>query len=238
MRGKDKTTTTFKIELIMLVAGYAMETSYAKDASELDIGLEYVVLLMKMRVGTSHALDASELVVSSSDLVAESPIKVKIRICGSQVENLKCGLTMMEVGHPQQRCHLEDSGGPGDQGTEQDGKCDAGVLGVNVHAGQQSHHDVGAPSGQEKEHGLGHRGRSAGEEYQGHQCGGGQGGSDLGYFRGGQGSGHFRNQYETSSTFLSSLDVTHAALLCLLQKAAVGAALDRRGWLLDSCCAS
>ena len=84
VRGKAKTTTTFK-------------TSYAKDASELDIGLEDVVLVMKMRVGTSYALDASELVVSSTDLVAESPVLVKISICGSQLENLKSGLMMIEV---------------------------------------------------------------------------------------------------------------------------------------------
>ena len=170
----------------MLVAGYAMETSYAKEASELDIGLEDVVLVMKMRVGTSYALDASELVVSSTDLVAESPVLVIIRICGSQVENIKSGLMMIEVGHPQQQSLLEDSGGPRDQDAEQDGKCDAGVLGVRVHVGQQSHHDVGAPGGLEGEHGLGHQDRAARVGDQGHQCGGGQGGSELGYFRGGQ----------------------------------------------------
>ena len=206
VRGKDKTTTTFK-------------TSYAKDASELVIGLEDVVLVMKMRVGTSYALDASELVVSSTDLVAESPVLVIIRICGSQVENLKSVLMMIEVGHPQQQSLLEDTVGPRNQDAEQDGKCDAGVLGVREHVGQQSHHDVGAPGGLEGEHGLGHQDRAARVGDQGHQCGGGQRGSDLGYFCGGQGSGDFGNQDKTS-TFLSSPDVAHAAHLCLLQKAA------------------
>lgn len=223
----------------MLVAGQALGASYAMEASKLANMLEDVVLLVEIREESSHARNASALVVCSPVLVAESPVMVKIRICSSRLENLNCGLMVTHVGHPQQQSLPRDSGGPRDQDAEQDGKCDAVGLGVRVHVGQEAHHDLGAPSGQ-GEYGRVHHGRGIGDHVHGHQCGGGRGGSELGYFPGGQESGELRDQYKTSSTFLSSPDVAqHASVLAAKGSCQLFGAVKRH-WAggVASCCSS
>ena len=196
---KDE-ATTYNLELIMLGAvQLTKEASHAIGASELVdywVWVEVVVLWVEIRVGVSHAIGASELAVCSP-VLASSTTLIKNRICPEEQAGQHDILSEGVLGQVLVGCnggvHLRGGHlGRGLYGCIGGDHLRGGHLWGGLHGCM---HDC-----QETVHG------------QGQQCGGGQGGLDEGYIRGLEG-GELIDQYEGSSTFLSSPDVAHVSVL-------------------------